>query len=87
MFKLLISNCWYFLDNFSRHQRITIVGTFAMAMCKVRFPVPAHNTLVEGMTRSAVSFLTSTFREKDWSNPTKDKDGELGDFYYGSIEP
>ena len=68
----------YFLDNFSRGQRIRIVGAFAMAMRGGRFSGPSYDTLAEGTIRDAVSYVASTFRENDRSNPTKDEDGKLG---------
>ena len=49
-----------------------------MAMRGARFSGPAYDTLAEGTVRGAVSFVASSFRENDRSNPTKDEDGELG---------
>ena len=68
----------YFLDNFTRGQRIKIVGAFAMTMRGARFSGPAYETLAEGTIRGSISYVTSTFRENDRPNPTKDEDGELG---------
>ena len=68
----------YFLDNFTRGQRIKLVGAFAMAMRGARFSGPAYDTLAEGKIRSAVLYVASTFRENDRPNPTKDNDGKLG---------
>ena len=68
----------YFLDNFTKGQRIRLVGAFAMAMRDARFSGPAHDTLAERTVRSTVSYVASTFRENDRPNPTKDEDGELG---------
>ena len=68
----------YFLDNFTRGQRIKLVVSFAMAMRGARFSGPAYDTLTEGTIRSAVSYVASTFSKNDRPNPTKNDDGELG---------
>jgi hypothetical protein len=68
----------YYLDHFTRGQRIKLVGAFAMAMRGARFSGPAYDSLAEGTIRSAVSYVASTFRENDRQNPTRDEDGELG---------
>ena len=68
----------YYLENFSRGQRIRLIGAFAMAMHGGRVLGPAYDTLAEGTIRGAVSFVASTFRENDRPNPTKGEDGELG---------
>ena len=49
-----------------------------MAMRGGRFSGPAYDTLAEGTTRGAVSYVASTFRENHQSNPTRDKDNKLG---------
>jgi hypothetical protein len=43
-----------------------------------RYLGPVYEVLAEGTIRSAVSYVASTFRDNDRSNPTKDDDGELG---------
>ena len=72
----LIDN--YYLENFSRGQRIYLIRAFPMAMCGFWFSGPAYETLTKGTIRGAVSFVASSFRENDRPNPTKDEDGELG---------
>ena len=67
-----------FLDGFSRPQRIKLMGAFAVAMREGRFSGPAHDVLAESTIRSAISYVASTFRENDRSNPTRDEDGDLG---------
>jgi hypothetical protein len=37
-----------------------------------------YDTLAEGTVRSAISYVVSIFWENGWTNPTKDKDMELG---------
>ena len=64
----------YFLDNFTRGQRIKLVGDFAMAMHRARFSGPEYDTLAEGKIRSAISYVASAFRENDRPNPIKDND-------------
>ena len=67
-----------FLDHFNRGQRIRLMGSFAMDLCKGIFSGPYHGTLVESKTRGVISYVSQIFRENDHSNPTKDEDGELG---------
>ena len=66
-----------YLDNFDRHQRIKLMGAFAMAMREGRFSGD-YGQLAEGTVRSAISYVVSTFRENGRPNPTKDEDMELG---------
>ena len=68
----------YFLSNFSRGQRIRLIGAFAMAVREGRFSGKAYETLAEGSVRNTISHVAQTFRDNDRSNPTKDEDGELG---------
>ena len=68
----------YFLDNFTRGQRIKLMGAFAMAMRQARFSGPAYDALAEGTIRNSISYVVSSFRDNDRPNPTKDEDGELG---------
>ena len=68
----------YFLESFTRPQRIKLIGAFAMAMRGARFSGPAFDTLAEGTIRGAISFVAQTFRDCDQLNPTRDEDGELG---------
>jgi len=67
-----------FLDDFTRPQRIRLMGAFAMAYREGRFSGPAHETLAEGTIRGAISYVASTFRDNDRTNPTLDYDGKLG---------
>ena len=49
-----------------------------MTLREGRFSRQPHGTLAESTVRGAVSHVSSTFRENDRNNPTKDEDGELG---------
>jgi hypothetical protein len=66
-----------YLDNFLCNQQIKLKGAFAMAMCKGQF-LGDYDTLAEGTVRSAILYVVLTFRENERTNPTKDKDMELG---------
>ncbi len=48
-----------------------------MAMRQGQF-LGDYGTLAEGTARSAISYVVSAFRENGQTNPTKDKDMELG---------
>ncbi len=48
-----------------------------MAMREGQF-LGDYGTLAEGTDRHAISYVVSTFRENGRTNPTKDKDMELG---------
>jgi hypothetical protein len=53
------------------------MAAFAMAMCKGQF-LGDYGTLAKGTVRSAILYVVLTFRENGQTNPTKDKDMELG---------
>ena len=53
------------------------MGAFAMAMREGQF-LGDYGTLAEGADRHAISYVVLTFRENGRTNPTKDKDMELG---------
>ena len=69
-----------FLDGFSRHQQIRLMGAFAMAYREGRFSGPSYECLAEGTVRSALSAISQTFRENDRPNPTWNDDAKLGRF-------
>jgi hypothetical protein len=53
------------------------MGAFAKALREGQF-LGDYGTLAEGTVRSAISYVVLTFRENRQTNPTKDKDMELG---------
>ena len=67
-----------FLDSFSRHDRIRLMGAFAMAVREGRFSKQHDGTLAEGTVRGTISNVSTSFRENGRVNPTRDEDGELG---------
>jgi hypothetical protein len=67
-----------FLDNFTHHSRIKLLGAFAMAMREAQFSRPSHVQLVKGSITSAISQVSQTFREHGRPNPTLDDDGKTG---------
>jgi len=68
----------FFLDGLTKPQRIKLMGAFALAMREGRFSSQAYDTLAEATIRNTISFVSSTFRENERPNPTKDDDGQLG---------
>ena len=54
------------------------MGAFATALREGRFSNTAHGTFAESTVTGAISHVSSTFRENNQSNPTKDEDRELG---------
>ena len=66
-----------YLDGFDKHQRIKLMGAFAVAMREGRFSGD-YGTLAEGTVRGSISYVVSSFRENGRPNPTKDEDMELG---------
>jgi hypothetical protein len=67
-----------YLDGLDRHERIKLMGAFAMALRERRFSRPADAPLAEKTVRNTVSYVAQAFRENDRSNPTRDDDGLLG---------
>ena len=67
-----------YLDSFTKHQRVKLIGAFAMAMREGRFSGQAYDKLAAGTVQSTISYVAQTFRERGRPNPTKDEDGELG---------
>ena len=66
------------LDGFTRHQRLQLIGAFAMALRSGRFSRQTHGTLVEGTVRGAISYVAQTLRDEGRPSPTCTDDGELG---------
>jgi hypothetical protein len=69
---------YYFLDHFTRSQRIRLVGAFASALRQGRFSSAAYDTLAAGTIENALSSLVQTFRDNDRLDPTRDEDGKVG---------
>ena len=66
-----------FMDSLARHERIIMLGAFAMAVREGRYSRDRHEVLVEGTVRGAVSHVVQAFRAAGRQNPTKDNDREL----------
>ena len=66
-----------FFKNFSREQRHSIIGAFAMAVGEGHFSKGDHEQLAASTVEGAVQYVSVTFREYGYPNPTLDKDGEL----------
>jgi hypothetical protein len=67
-----------FLESFSKHQRIKIVGAFALALWEGWFSGPAYDRLVESTISGTVSYVCATFRENGFPNPSLDDDARTG---------
>ena len=65
------------MDQLARHERIIMLGAFAMAVREGRFSGERYEVLVEGTVRGAVSHVVQAFRAAGRQNPTKDDDNEL----------
>ena len=65
------------MDQLARHERIIMLGAFAMAIREGRFSGERYEVLVEGTVRGAVSHVVQAFRAAGRQNPTKDDDNEL----------
>ncbi len=73
-----IGNNDLFLEHFSQHQQIKIIGAFALALWERRFLGPAYDQLVESTISGTVSYVCTTFRENGFPNPSLDKDARSG---------
>ena len=73
-----IGNDDLFLKSFSKHQRIRIIGAFALSLREGRFSGPAYDRLVESTISSSVSYVCTTFRENGYLNPSLDDDARTG---------
>ncbi len=73
-----IGNNDLFHEHFSRHQRIKIIGAFALTLQEGRFLGPAYDRLVESTISGTVSYVCTTFRENGSPNPSLDKDARTG---------
>ncbi len=67
-----------FLNNFSWHARIKLLGAFAMAMREVRFSRSSHVRLDNSSIKSSIAHVCQTFREHGQPNPSLDDDGKSG---------
>ena len=67
-----------YLGGFSRPNKIKLMGAFAVALREGRYSRQSDGPLAEGTVRSAISYVSLSFRENDRPNPTKDEDGDLG---------
>jgi hypothetical protein len=66
-----------FRENFSQEQQHSIIGAFTMAVREGRFSKGAHEQLAAGTVGGTVQYVSATFRENGYPNPTLDKDGVL----------
>ena len=65
------------MDQLARHERIIMLGAFAMAVREGRFLRDCHEVLVEGTVSGAVSHVVQAFWTVGRQNPTKDEDNKL----------
>jgi hypothetical protein len=73
--------CWIrlldpFLDNFTCHTQIKLLGAFAMAMREAHFSRSSHVRLAKGSISGAISHVCQTFRKHSRPNPSLDDDGK-----------
>ena len=55
-----------------------LMGAFAIPLRKGRFSRQSHGSLAESIIRGTISHVSSSFRDNNHPNPTKDEDDNLG---------
>jgi hypothetical protein len=65
-----------FLDNFTRYQRIKILGAFAHALREGRFNPKRPNTIKSDSCRATIDCVAQTFRLANRQDPRLDEDGK-----------
>ena len=68
----------FLLIGLTKHQRLKIMGAFAMALREGRFSGPRYDSLAEGTIRGSLTYVAASFRDCGRPKPTKDDDGKLG---------
>jgi hypothetical protein len=66
-----------YLKQFSREQRHTLIEAFAVAVREARFSRNSHGQLAANTVGGTIQYLSASFREHGYPNPTLDKDGQL----------
>jgi hypothetical protein len=59
-----------FLDTFTRHQRNTLIGAFAIAVRLGRFSGQSYDTLAAGTVSNTILYLALTFKKNGRPNPS-----------------
>jgi hypothetical protein len=67
-----------FLDNFTCHAQIKLLGAFAMAMREACFSRPSHVRLAKGSISGAISHVCQTFCKHGQPNPSLDDNSKTG---------
>jgi hypothetical protein len=65
-----------FLDNFTRYQRIKILGAFAHALREGRFNTKRSNLIKSDSCRASIDCVAQTFRLANRPDPRLDEDGK-----------
>jgi hypothetical protein len=66
-----------YLEQFSREQRHTLIGAFAVAVREARFSRKSHGQLAANTVGGTIQYLSASFREHGYPNPTLNEDGQL----------
>ncbi len=74
----LIGNNNFFLESFTWHQGIKLVGVFALALREGQFSGNHHDKLVEKTVTDSIQYVGATFRENGFPNPTFDDEAKSG---------
>jgi hypothetical protein len=74
-----------FLNNFSREQRHSLIGAFALAVREARFLRSTHDPLVASTVNGTIQCLCSTFRETFTQTQLLTKTASLHSFYSKSL--
>ena len=63
------------LEQFSQEQRHTLIGAFAVAVREARFSRKSHGQLAVNTVGGTIQYLSASFQENGYPNPTLDEDG------------
>jgi hypothetical protein len=66
-----------YLKNFTQEQQHSIIGAFALAVKEAKILRASHGRLAAGTVGGTLQYVSVTFQEHRYPNPTLDKDGQL----------
>ena len=66
-----------YLEQFSQEQWHTLIGAFAVAVREARFLRKSHGQLAANTVRGTIQYLSASFREHGYPNPTLNEDSQL----------
>jgi hypothetical protein len=66
-----------YLKNFTQEQQHSIIGAFALAVKESRILRASHRQLAAGTVGGTMQYVSVTFQEHGYLNPTLNQDGQL----------